>query len=814
MKDWWKWFLAIIAFFLMVFFLGGRYLSKHWSPIVDQKLRELIHKSSNGLYTLHYSNLDFDPSFGNVTFDSVELIPDSVVYQQLIKEKKAPNSQFHVKLKQLRVKHFSLADILFSKKLSISSIQLESPDVHVVHQQHAFNDSIPNDKKETIYDDFKELFKSFEVGAIKLDTVNFTYTKIVDSVYSAVNLKKVRLQVEGLLIDENSFQDTSRLFYTKSIELHIPAFTYNLSGGLYAASIKDFNIDSKKGLASVGRVILTPNDEAYQALVLDKKGPSNQLSLTFDSLAIKGFSLSDILLKNKLAISEIDLNKPTIQLVHHGYDFNSHSSKHKVKESLYDHIKEYLNYVSVDKINLQKVSFKHINRENGNNKSINLQNVNVALEGVLLDSTSFYDPTRVFYSKMVNLEVPKFTYNLPGGIYYVAFNDLRLNTKAGGLTLGNIEYKPRISKEEFYRLKKKNITMNNVSLGAMRLDAVDFVRLVRNQELFAQSMHVSDGLAAFYQDLRYPHVYRNMIGHDPYEQLMKIPNGFQIDTVYVNNVSVRYAEHSADTDGVGVITFDNARGTLTNVTNYKPQLAHNQYMRADLKAQVMDKATLHVKFGFDMLRKGGYYTYQGDLAPMSATAFNKILEPLASVQLASGNINKISFNMEGTDHKNWGVFKFYYDDLKVNILTASKDGDDLKAKKTLSFLVNKVLVNSSNPDSKGNFIVGQVDYKRVPNYPFFKTLWQSLLQGIVQSVGISPEKEAKLINLAITGGKAVSGIKKGTQEVGKVAKDVGHEVGKAAKDVGQGVGKAVNSTDSFFKKIFKKKKKDEEIDEE
>lgn len=797
MKKWLKWLLGIIAFIILILFVGGRFLSKHWSPIIEDKLRELVHRSSHGLYELRYTNLDFDPSFGNLTLDSVELVPDTTVYKQLVQAQKAPNNQFHVKLDKIQIKHISLAHLFFKKKLCVSSVFLTRPEVEVLNQHQAYNDSIPVQEKKSVYDDIKDVFKSVAINLIQIDTIDFTYTKLENNNRSTVSVKKMNLALAGILIDQNSVQDTARLLFAESIQLHVPEFSYNLSDQLYTAAFKSLHIDSKKGLASIAQVQLHANDQVYDSLVVAQKAPANRLNLTFDSLQIRGFDLAEILLKRKLVIDQIQLAQPIIKVDHNSLVVPN-TPNTVARKNIAEQLQQYFGTVKIAKIDLQKIDFSYVDRNKGQISSLNFLDADFSVEDVRIDSAAMQDSTRIFYAKMIDLKLPSFTYNLPDNIYYVSFNNLHLNTRDRSVSFGDVAYKSKLTKSEFYRLKKKNIAMNDVSLGAVRLEAIDFSRLLKTKELFAQSARVTNGVAAFYQDLRYPHRFRNMIGHDPYQQLMKIKSNFFIDTVYVDNVSVRYGEHSARVDEVGTITFENATGVLTNVTNDKLQLATDRFMRADLRARVMDKGLLHVKFSFDMLRKGGYYTYDGVLAPMSMPAFNRILEPLAGVQLASGQIKKITFKMQATNVKNWGEFKFDYTDLKVNILTLPKDSKDLKAQKTLSFLVNKVLVNSSNPDAKGNYIVGKINYKRVPNYPFFKTLWQSLLQGIVQCVGISPEKEAKLLSLAVTGGKAVSEIKKGTQEVGKVAKDVGHEVGKAAK-----------STDTFFKNLFHPKKKDD-----
>lgn len=167
-------------------------------------------------------------------------------------------------------------------------------------------------------------------------------------------------------------------------------------------------------------------------------------------------------------------------------------------------------------------------------------------------------------------------------------------------------------------------------------------------------------------------------------------------------------------------------------------------MRADLQAKIMGSGTLHALFGFDMLSRDGSHSYAGTLGSMEISAFNRILTPLLNLQFASGNIHGIRFDMQGNDYRNWGKLYFDYDQLKVNILYPPDEENKRGKRGILTFLVNQLLVNDSNPDANEVYHIGEVDYKRVPEYSHFKTLWKALQDGLQQTLGISASTKLKL----------------------------------------------------------------------
>lgn len=597
MKPIWKWIIGILAFLILAILGIGWYYSRNWKPIVETKLKETVSKATDGLYSLKYDDLDLNVALGNVTLKNAELIPDSAVYRQMVLSKEAPNSRYHIKLAALKVRRFNIWDVIKNRKLYIKEINFDSPDIHMISERHAYNDTIQPKQSKTLYDNIKDVFSSINVRDINIDNVKFKFSKI----------------------------------------------------------------------------------------------------------------------------------------------------------------------------------------EEGKSSDILLDSIGIKVHDILVDQASIHDTTRLFYTKMVEVEVPKFEYELSNGIYKAKFDHLIMNTRDQNVLLTKVEYAPKMSKAAYFKARNENITMAVMKFDTLRFEKLDFKELIDNQQTIAQHVQIKNGSVSLYNDKRYPKKSSSKIGKSPQQQLMKVKQLIRIDTVFVDNVDVLYGEHSAKYNKEGIITFNHAKGTLTNVTNDSTMLAKDKFMRADLQARIMNAGLLKIQFGFDMLSKDGFHTYKGSLGRMQAPAFNKILTPLLNAEIASGNIRSISFNFQANDYRNWGDFRFDYDHLKLNLMNAIDPGMSKTKKGVLSFVVNNILINDSNPDANEKYHIGKVNYKRVPEHTFFKTLWQSLLDGIKQCAGISKEREAKLLGAA--------------------------EKGKDVVDETKGV---IKRTGNFFKGIFKKKDKEKE----
>lgn len=564
MKKTWKWIIGVVGGIILLLLLAGWYYGRNWKPIVKEKLDQRIAAATHGLYTLQYDDIDLSLISGNVTLKNVAFRPDSTVYRELVEAEKAPDSRFDVALASLKIKGLGIWSALVAKKLTIRHIAFDTVHVQMTTETQAYNKKIDTSRSESLYDRVKDVFRAIHVEQSTIDNLHVAFSKI----------------------------------------------------------------------------------------------------------------------------------------------------------------------------------------ENGQSDTIKIDSIRVHMHDLLLDESSFHDSTRVFYTKEIGLEIPGFTYAIPNSVYQVAFDRLVVNTKKQNALLTKVALHPRVSKQAYFVQDKQNKAMIVLKWDTLRLEKLDFNALIDRQLIFARYAYLHNGTASFHKDKRYQQDNVHKIGQAPHQQVMKLNQRIRFDTVFVANTDVSYHEYSAKYNRIGYITFEKARGNITNLTNDRTHLAKDPYMRADLQARLMGSGVLHAQFGFDMLSPAGHHTYKGTLGEMQATAFNRILTPLLNFEFSSGIIRRIRFDMQGTDHKNWGTFRFTYDHMKISLLHAPEGASEQKKKGALSFLVNELLVNDSNPDASGVYRVGKVEHTRVPEYSHFKTIWKSLQEGIQQSVGVSKGADQEEVPIA------------------------------------------------------------------
>jgi hypothetical protein len=93
------WPLVLLAIFVVIggtcYYFYNQYLAgNRWKPLLQKQLKDLVLRTSDSLYHIEYSDFDLNITSGNATLYDFRLIPDTAVYEKLIRLKKAPDNLF------------------------------------------------------------------------------------------------------------------------------------------------------------------------------------------------------------------------------------------------------------------------------------------------------------------------------------------------------------------------------------------------------------------------------------------------------------------------------------------------------------------------------------------------------------------------------------------------------------------------------------------------------------------------------------------------------------------------------------------------
>lgn len=517
----------------------------------------------------------------------------------------------------------------------------------------------------------------------------------------------------------------------------------NSTDSLYSVKFSRVNTNFLFGNASVSDVEIIPDTVIYNKLVRLQRAPNNTYAVTVKKLTIRNFHPYQLWKGQRLRVDQLLFEHPKVVMTNKQLEFNEDRLPRPYK-SPYAYISQFLKEISVQSIDLKDISFSYVNKNGDVPVTDSLNKLNISLKDWLIDAGSATDPGRFYLLKDVWINLSDYKYATPDSLYHIELNELSFRSSTGKLNVRKFGVIPRYGEMEFARVSGFAKDRFSILLNDIDLKGIDLPLYVRKQELLANEMNISNGYVSVFNNNELLSRGTVRMGKFPHQLLQSVKGLVTIHKLTLANLDLSYAEYDRESKMKGKITFENTSGTLLNVTNEAKAKAKNPVMQANLRSDMMGQGRLIVDFRFDLLSEKGAFSYKGELGHLDGPLLNRITKPLGMLQVKSGVVRKLSFDIAADENQAKGKLNFAYNDLSVTLLKKVEGKDWLVKQGLISMLANAMVINADNPDSKGNFITAKVDYKRNPTHSFFSFIWQSLFQGIKYTVGLSPQKQAEI----------------------------------------------------------------------
>jgi hypothetical protein len=284
-----------------------------WKPYLQEKLKELVLKTTDSLYHIDYSDFDLNITSGNATLTNFRLIPDTNVYNKLVALKKAPDDLFILEVKKLSIKNIGAVKAYKQQILDISNISIENPNLTIINKRYAFNDTVKVGKPKSPYELIKKTFKQLRIDSISLKDISLNYINKSNPVVKSTALKHLNINISDVYIDSLSAKDTGRFYYTKGIEIRINDYGIATPDSLYKANIKQIYFSTAKRQIFLDGVSFLPRYS--KAGFYRKTGqPGDIYNLKFNRIGINDIDLQRFLRNQKLYAGTLYISDAKVQI--------------------------------------------------------------------------------------------------------------------------------------------------------------------------------------------------------------------------------------------------------------------------------------------------------------------------------------------------------------------------------------------------------------------------------------------------------------------------------------------------------------------
>ena len=514
---------------------------------------------------------------------------------------------------------------------------------------------------------------------------------------------------------------------TKRIQSGVLKSTDNL----YYLDFKNIKYDIMSGNAFVLDVTIMADSTLYDSLKKAKKMPDNIYQGKVKEINLTGLRLWTIFTSEKLELNSINITNPIIEITHEKQSYNTF----KTAKSPYQIISKFVKSFSVNRVTFNNINFTY--KKSLKDKKYyasKLENLDLEVSNLLIDAESEKDSSRFYYSKECIFRLAKLSFPTRDSLNTLKVNSIDFSTKTRALSIDNIVLQPRY-KPMIYGNYTRGDDRIGLICNKLKFENIDLKKLFEDKKIYADVLRINQGNITVFTDTRdFNTPQKASYRPFPHQSFRDLTAKFCIKQMKLKNFNITYSEYNPETNLVGNVKFNHITGTFSNLTNDTIPLTQNPHCLVFLKAKLMNKADMYLKFNFNIAAPKGDFTSSGKVYNMRMDCVNHVIKSLAMARADEGFVNEFSFNIKGDKYGLKGTSILMYKDLKVSFFKTKDDDKKLKKRKFLSFIANTFVVKDSNPTRKKPLRIAVINYRRVPEKAFFYTMWKGLVEGLKGSV--------------------------------------------------------------------------------
>lgn len=253
-----KWIL--IGFLTLIVLISGlaMYLNYYWKPIITERIKEAIFKSTDGLYRIDFDNVRVNFVTGSMNITNIRFNPDKGVYNEMKRDSIAPRHLYTVAVAELILKRIQPWKVYMNRDLEMRSIEIEDPSLEVNFTDLKYkNDTLKVDKR-TAFQRLAPFLKSVKIGDITFKDADFKYIDNSLKDGKVTSLKGLYIKISDLLIDSASQYDKSRLYHTRDIYAELLGYNTITLDKNYSVQIKELRASTAGGYARMNGIRIIP----------------------------------------------------------------------------------------------------------------------------------------------------------------------------------------------------------------------------------------------------------------------------------------------------------------------------------------------------------------------------------------------------------------------------------------------------------------------------------------------------------------------------------------------------------------------------
>ncbi len=319
-------------------------------------------------------------------------------------------------------------------------------------------------------------------------------------------------------------------------------------------------------------------------------------------------------------------------------------------------------------------------------------------------------------------------FNLPGGKYSIAFDNLGMDVENSVLVFNNLKIKPQYSLSKMAKMSKFQYEIYTCNIKKLEIHSIKPLEILATSDIIISNIVVDSMNLSIYKDKHFPFDTAKR-PKMPTQSLKLLKDHLHIDSIIIINSALTYSELHDKMKTPMEVNLGNFNVVVSNITNITDSIAKKPVMAIKLSANLQNTIPMGVNVYMPMNSAVDTFAFDGWLSGGNMKLFNKILLPAIGIKFDAGYLDGVKFTANANTTYSIGEMTMLYHDLEGVVV----QNDYKKTNKFLSWVANSAMIRNNPVENKQvrtePMFFDRVMYKGAGNF-----LWKTLQSGITATL--------------------------------------------------------------------------------
>lgn len=433
-----RWKRLMVALSVMALLMGAlQYVGYYCAvPLFKDRICNAVQQKSKGLYTMDFSDLRINFIGQSITLENFSVKADTAIYLERIESEHYNKAIYNVSVSSLNIKHIGLKSFFSKNELYIKAITMDSPVIRLVGKPD--KSEVTKAKYDAVHTDLypllKPYFDALNIRRIEIRDGFFDFHMNIHANQEQFGISKIDITLKKFYLNEEKFIARKQFYYSEEIEIGSNNYVINLADSIHRITAERLEIKTLDSSIHATNVRMSSSNR--------QTSQKNRFDVSLKEMTINGLDISRAYFDKDVRLSNVTIKEPTIKFFQGG-KVNKETKKFEAsQDGWYSLIRGTLRSISIDSLQVDGASLS-LSKPLVSDKPIyNVGNVNILMEGFLLDSLAHRNRNKILYSSDLTVVLNDYHMMLPDQRHMLTAENLMVSTKTQVVHADRINIRP------------------------------------------------------------------------------------------------------------------------------------------------------------------------------------------------------------------------------------------------------------------------------------------------------------------------------------------------------------------------------------